>query len=134
MTPNTKRNIGFVAIGLAVSAIAVLLIYQSAGSSEISDRDLAIMSKRFGNTTLVEDATGTTTILYREDGTLWSEFPAGQILEGNWEARRGHVCLSWPEPPPNVANPTCVLMGDHGVGETWREGGYRITLVEGLPT
>ena len=92
-----------------------------------------VMATRYGNTTITTDASGVQTKLYYSaDGTFTGD-QSGQKFGGTWKLDgSGNICLTFSQPVQGAANPTCVPITAHKVGDTWSAGGRTISLVQGI--
>lgn len=114
------------AVLMGLSAAALF-----AGAAAADD---SVLASRFGNTTITKDATGNEVRLYyKADHTFTVKAPAG-TTNGTWKVDGGTVCLTYANPaalPAGTANPTCVPVSAHKVGDTWSAGPYSVSLVAG---
>ena len=108
---------------LGVAAFAL-----SAGVAFADD----IMASRYGNTTVTTDANGVESrIYYSADGTFTGK-QASQSFNGTWKLDGSNICLTFAQPVPGAANPTCLPVAAHKVGDTWRTGDRTVSLVQGI--
>jgi hypothetical protein len=108
---------------LGVAAFAL-----SAGVAFADD----IMASRYGNTTVTTDASGAQTMLYyAADGTFTGK-QGNQSFNGTWKVDGGSICLTFAQPVPGAANPTCLPVAAHKVGDTWKAGDRTVSLVQGI--
>jgi hypothetical protein len=108
---------------LGVAALAL-----SAGVAFAGD----IMATRYGNTTISTDASGVQSkIYYAADGTFTGK-QADQGFNGTWKLDGGNICLTFAQPVPGAANPTCLPVAAHNVGDTWKAGDRTVSLVQGI--
>ena len=69
-----------------------------------------VMASRYGNTTISTDASGVQSKLYyAADGTFTGK-QANQSFNGTWKLDGGNICLTFAQPVPGAANPTCFLL------------------------
>jgi hypothetical protein len=91
-----------------------------------------IMASRYGNTTLSTDKSGVQSkIYYAADGTFTGK-QAGQSFNGTWKVDGSNICLTFAQPVPGAANPTCLPVAAHKVGDTWMAGDRTVSLVQGI--
>jgi hypothetical protein len=114
------------------AAAAILL----AGAATADDSALA---SRFGNTTIATTADGTTVKLYYKADHTFTGKTGSQATNGTWKIDGTTVCLTYANPamlPAGAANPVCVPVAAHAVGDTWTVGvGMQkrtISLVKGI--
>ena len=112
--------------------------------------DDSLISSWIGNTTVVEDWTGTSIYHYRADHRFRGKDPAGRAVHGTWKIAFSDgapswvgprsfrpspigpaLCLTWTIAPP-TSRDACYPIEKHAVGETWVQGPYRITILEGV--
>jgi hypothetical protein len=87
-----------------------------------------IMASRYGNTTVIKDASGVTNkVHYKADGTL-DGTQGGAAFTGTWKLDgKGKICVT-----AVPAGTLCTPVYPHKVGDTWTAGGYAISLVAGI--
>ena len=91
-----------------------------------------VMASRYGNTTVTTDASGVQSKLYyAADGTFTGK-QANQTFNGTWKVDGGNICLSFAQPVPGAANPTCLPVAAHKVGDSWKAGDRTVSLVQGI--
>ena len=91
-----------------------------------------VMASRYGNTTVSTDASGVQSKLYyNADGTFTGK-QGDQSFNGTWKLDGGNICLSFAQPVPGAANPTCLPVAAHKVGDTWKTGDRTVSLVQGI--
>lgn len=91
-----------------------------------------IMASRYGNTTVTTDASGVQSkIYYNADGSFTGK-QNDQTFNGTWKVDGGNICLTFAQPVPGAANPTCVPVAAHKVGDSWKTGDRTVTLVQGI--
>ena len=91
-----------------------------------------VMASRYGNTTVTTDKSGVQTMLYyAADGTFTGK-QSGQTFNGTWKLDGATICLTFAQPVPGAANPTCLPVAAHKVGDTWTAGDRTISLVQGI--
>lgn len=97
--------------------------------------DDSVMASRFGNTTITKDAAGNETHLYYGADHTFTVKAGGQTTNGTWKVDGATVCLTYANAailPPGTANPTCVPVAAHNVGDSWTAGPYTVSLVSGI--
>jgi hypothetical protein len=96
-----------------------------AGSALAADD---VMAARYGNTTITRNADGITNkIHYKADGTL-DGTQGDATFTGTWKLDdKGRVCVT-----TLVSGTLCTPVSAHGVGDTWKAGGYTVTIVPGI--
>ena len=108
---------------LGVAALAL-----SAGIAFADD----VMASRYGNTTITTDANGVQSKLYyAADGTFTGK-QGNQTFNGTWKVDGGNICLTFAQAVPGAANPTCLPVAAHNVGDTWKAGDRTVSLVQGI--
>lgn len=91
-----------------------------------------VMASRYGNTTVTTDASGVQSKLYYvADGTFTGK-QGNQSFNGTWKLDGGNICLSFAQPVPGAANPTCLPVAAHKVGDSWKAGDRTVSLVQGI--
>ena len=87
-----------------------------------------VMAARFGNTTITRDANGITNkIHYKADGTL-DGTQGDATFTGTWKLDdKGRICVS-----TLVSGTLCTPISAHQVGDTWKAGGFTVTIVPGI--
>lgn len=91
-----------------------------------------VMASRYGNTTVTTDASGVQSkIYYNADGTFTGK-QADQGFNGTWKVDGGNICLTFAQPVPGAANPTCLPVAAHKVGDSWKAGDRTVSLVQGI--
>jgi hypothetical protein len=110
---------------LLVAAVLAL----SSGMAFADD----VMASRYGNTTITTDASGVQTKLYyAADGTFTGK-QGNASFNGTWKLDgSGNICLTFAQAVPGAANPTCVPVAAHNVGDTWKAGDRTVSLVAGI--
>jgi len=102
-----------------------------AFSSSIAFAD-DVMATRYGNTTVTTDASGATSKLYyAADGTFTGK-QGDTSFNGTWKIDGGTICLTFAQPVPGAANPTCLPVAAHKVGDSWKAGDRTVSLVQGI--
>ncbi len=114
------------AILMGLGAVTLL-----AGAAMADD---SVLASRFGNTTITKDGAGNEVHLYyKVDHTFTMKAPGG-TTNGTWKVDGGAVCLTYANTavlPAGTANPTCVPVSAHKVGDNWSAGPYSVSLVAG---
>lgn len=91
-----------------------------------------VMASRYGNTTVTTDASGVQSKLYyNADGTFTGK-QADQSFNGTWKIDGGTICLTFAQPVPGAANPTCLPVAAHKVGDSWKAGDRTVSLMQGI--
>lgn len=91
-----------------------------------------IMASRYGNTTVTTDANGVESRLYYNADGAFTGKQAGATFNGTWKLDGGNICLTFAQPVPGAANPTCLPVAAHKVGDTWKTGDRTVSLVQGI--
>jgi hypothetical protein len=108
--------------------LGVAVLALSAGVAFADD----IMASRYCNTTVTTDASGATSKLYyAADGTFTGK-QGDTNFNGTWKVDGGNICLMFAQPVPGAANPTCLPVAAHKVGDTWKTGDRTVSLVQGI--
>ncbi len=101
--------------------------------------DDSVLASRFGNTTIATMANGQTLKLYYNADHTFTSKIGDQTSNGTWKLDGGTVCLTYANPaalPAGTANPTCVPVAAHNVGDSWSVGAgdqkRTISLVKGI--
>lgn len=91
-----------------------------------------VMASRYGNTTLTTDANGVQTKLYyAADGTFTGK-QGNQSFNGTWKIDGSTICLTFAQPVAGAANPTCLPVAAHKVGDSWMAGDRNVSLLPGI--
>ena len=110
------------------AVLCVALVLFAAGPAFADD----IMASRYGNTTVSTDKNGVKSMIYyAADGTFTGK-QAGQSFNGTWKLDGSNICLTFAQPVPGAANPTCLPVAAHKVGDTWTAGDRTVSLVQGI--
>ena len=113
-----------VLMGLSVAMVL-------AGTAAADD---SVLASRFGNTTITKDGAGNEVRLYYKADHTFTVKAAAGTTNGTWKVDGGTVCLTYANPaalPAGTANPTCVPVAAHKVGDNWSAGPYSVSLVAG---
>lgn len=93
---------------------------------------MGVLDNRFGNTTLIQDASGEEARLhYKPDGTL-SGKSKGSAIIGTWTLEGDTIRLATNEPILHFPNPVHVKETDHNVGDSWTAAGVSVSLLAGI--
>ena len=112
-----------------------IIVYAAAALALSSGFAFAddVMASRYGNTTITTDASGTQTRLYYAADGSFTGKQGTASFNGTWKLDgSGNICLTFAQPVPGAANPTCVPVAAHKVGATWKAGDRTVSLVQGI--
>lgn len=94
-----------------------------------------VMASRYGNTTVVTTANGTVMKIWYNTDHTWTGEMAGAPTGGTWKVDGSTLCVTYNNPPPGAANPTCSAAMERKIGDHWMvgegAGQLSITLVAG---
>ncbi len=113
---------------LAASLIAFSAVVAYAGDDDI-------MGTRYGNTTVIHDALGTSRVYYNQDHTFKAASWLGDVT-GTWKIENGKICLyaeKYPMLYPlKYSNPECDVIELHKIGDKWKQEKGDFELVQGI--
>jgi hypothetical protein len=93
-----------------------------------------VMASRYGNTTMATDSKGVQTKIYYQAGGMLTGKQGDLSFKGTWKVDAANkLCLNFSgTAPKGMANPFCVTVSDHKVGDTWKSDDRTVTLVKGI--
>jgi len=94
----------------------VLVLLAAAGAGIYADP----LSNYYGNT-LIGTTAGekSARASLSRDGTFVGTTPQGTSVQGRWSTATGQLCFTVTEPAPNQAQPVCIPLAAHKVGDKW---------------
>jgi hypothetical protein len=98
-----------------------------------------VMASRYGNTTMVTDATGMVSKVWYNADHTFTGTRGSVAFKGAWKVDNSTVCLTYDTPPKmgntTMPNPSCHPVQARKVGDTWTVGEgtnkLTVTLVKG---
>jgi opacity protein-like surface antigen len=99
-----------------LAAIAAIALTTSAFAGD------EVMASRYGNTTVITMANGSVVKIWYNADHTWTGEAGGAAIGGTWKVDGNQLCVSWNNPPPNMANPTCSMASERKIGDHWTVG------------